>query len=92
MPTRWSKAQGSWQARVEAGAAEARRLMRASNPAVIPRNHLVHQALAAAESGDLGPFTRLLDVVRTPGQLPDDARCTQPPRPAERVQQIFCGT
>ena len=31
-----------------------------ANPAVIPRNHVVEQALAAAHKDDLGPFDRLL--------------------------------
>ena len=36
------------------------------NPAYIPRNHRVEEALAAATAGDLDPFLRLLDVVRRP--------------------------
>jgi uncharacterized protein YdiU (UPF0061 family) len=36
------------------------------NPAYIPRNHLVEEALSAATSGDLAPFRQLLDVVRRP--------------------------
>ncbi|VXB40299.1 Protein adenylyltransferase SelO [Arthrobacter sp. 9AX] len=41
-------------------------LMDRVNPAYIPRNHLVEEALAAATAGDLGPFNRLVDVVRAP--------------------------
>jgi len=66
--------------------------MQASNPAVIPRNHKVNEALAAAESGDLQPFEQLLDAVRNPGDTPADTRDTQPPQPSERVLQTFCGT
>lgn len=36
------------------------------NPAYIPRNHLVEEALAAATDGDLGPLGRLLDAVTRP--------------------------
>ncbi|MCB1027338.1 MAG: hypothetical protein KDB24_06200, partial [Microthrixaceae bacterium] len=36
------------------------------NPAYIPRNHLVAEALAAATEGDLDPFDRLLGVVTRP--------------------------
>ena len=36
------------------------------NPAYIPRNHLVEEALAAATEGDLDPLKRLLDAVAAP--------------------------
>lgn len=36
------------------------------NPAYIPRNHLVEEALAAATDGDLGPLGRLLEAVTRP--------------------------
>ena len=40
--------------------------LRSANPAVIPRNHLVEAALAAAETGDMTPFEGLLAEVRRP--------------------------
>ena len=52
-----------WLARVGAGW-EAR--LEAANPAVIPRNHRVEEALDAASAGDLGPFEALLAAVRDP--------------------------
>ena len=85
-----------WRARLALEGAEvADRLtaMRAENPAVIPRNHLVEEALAAAvERGDLSPFEALLDVLMRPFEEPGDARFTQPAGPQERVYQTFCGT
>ena len=48
--------------------------MRAVNPAVIPRNHRVEQALAAAVEGDLAPFGALLDAVRAPFAEGEGAR------------------
>jgi uncharacterized protein YdiU (UPF0061 family) len=39
------------------------------NPAYIPRNHLVEAALDAATDGDLGPFHRILEVVRRPFEV-----------------------
>lgn len=36
------------------------------NPAYVPRNHLVEEALAAATAGDLVPLERLLDAVTSP--------------------------
>ncbi len=52
-----------WRGRLEAGAAAR---MRAANPAVIPRNHQVEEALAAATVGDMGPFHALLAAVTEP--------------------------
>ena len=52
-----------WQARRGAGWQAA---MAAANPSVIPRNHLVEQALSAATAGDMAPFEALLAAVRTP--------------------------
>jgi uncharacterized protein YdiU (UPF0061 family) len=52
-----------WRSRCGEGAAE--RLAR-TNPAVIPRNHKVEEALAAATDGDMAPFEALLAAVRTP--------------------------
>ncbi|WPL18625.1 hypothetical protein Thiowin_03705 [Thiorhodovibrio winogradskyi] len=46
--------------------AERSQMMRQANPAVIPRNHRVEQALDAAVEGDMKPFERLLAVVRRP--------------------------
>ena len=67
--------------------------MRSTNPAVIPRNHLVHQALVAAERGDLAPFETLLSAVRRPyDDGPDAAKFMVPPEPEQRVLQTFCGT
>jgi uncharacterized protein YdiU (UPF0061 family) len=77
------------------GAADQRRaLMRAANPAFIPRNHLVEEALAAAaNSGDLSPFEALLTVLSKPyEEQPTFARYADPPRPEQVVHQTFCGT
>ena len=46
--------------------AEAATRMRRANPVVIPRNHRVEAALAAAEAGDLAPFTALVAALREP--------------------------
>jgi uncharacterized protein YdiU (UPF0061 family) len=42
--------------------------LRRANPLVVPRNHKVEEALTAAEAGDLGPFERLVAVLRAPFQ------------------------
>jgi uncharacterized protein YdiU (UPF0061 family) len=68
--------------------------MRARNPFVIPRNHLVEAALtAASEEGDMAPFNTLLGVLARPyDERPGHERHRAPPRPEERVVATFCGT
>ncbi len=68
--------------------------MRAKNPAFIPRNHMVEEAIAAAvERDDLAPFERLVEVLARPFEdQPDAPRHAQPPRAEERVLATFCGT
>jgi len=68
--------------------------MRAVNPAFIPRNHRVEQALdAAIEYGDFSPFAELLTVLSRPYE--DQAvfaDYANPPDANERVFRTFCGT
>ena len=67
--------------------------MRHANPAVIPRNHLVEEALAAAaEHDDLAPFEALLAVLRQPFTPPEDLRYAQPAMGGMPGYQTFCGT
>lgn len=68
--------------------------LRAANPAVIPRNHLVEAAIRAGEDkNDFSVFHALLDEVTRPfDDRPDGSSYTQPPQPHEVVQQTFCGT
>ncbi len=85
-----------WRARraAQGRADEAEALMRAANPVVIPRNHLVEQALkAASESGDLAPFDALLQVLARPYDMREGLEPFRaPPQPHERVHATFCGT
>jgi uncharacterized protein YdiU (UPF0061 family) len=68
--------------------------MRSHNPAVIPRNYLVEEALEAAiERGDLSLMTQLLDVLSRPfDDPPEHGGYHLPPEPSERGYQTFCGT
>jgi serine/tyrosine/threonine adenylyltransferase len=69
-------------------------VMRAVNPAFIPRNHLVEEALSAAvETGDFSRFDNLLTVLSRPfDDQPIHRRYGEPPRPDQVVHQTFCGT
>jgi uncharacterized protein YdiU (UPF0061 family) len=68
--------------------------MRNVNPAFIPRNHRVEQALKAAiEHEDFSPFADLLTVLSRPYEDQESfADYAKPPRTSERVFQTFCGT
>lgn len=84
----------TWRARLaeEGGEPAARAAaMRAVNPAVIPRNHLVEAALEAAiVRDDLGPFESLLESLARPFE--DQPGADAPPVPSEAPYMTFCGT
>jgi serine/tyrosine/threonine adenylyltransferase len=86
-----------WRSRLVADRVEPNaraHAMRNVNPAFIPRNHRVEQALAAAiEYGDFSPFAELLMVLSRPYE--DQAAFADyanPPHAGERVFRTFCGT
>jgi uncharacterized protein YdiU (UPF0061 family) len=64
------------------------------NPAFIPRNHRVEQAIRAAEDdGNLAPFDELVNVLAAPYEdQPDCEWFEDPPHSEEIVKQTFCGT
>lgn len=73
---------------------ESNQLMRGNNPAVIPRNHRVEEALEAAEiDGDFSIMEKLLNVLACPYAYSDeqDEFSTLPP-PLARPYRTFCGT
>ena len=91
-----------WQARcvqddVESGTGGSDRAarLRAVNPWIIPRNHRVEEALAAAsEQDDLAPFEELLPALRQP--FVEQAALSRYAEPAPLAvtagYQTFCGT
>jgi uncharacterized protein YdiU (UPF0061 family) len=68
--------------------------MNSVNPAYIPRNHLVEQAINAfVEQQDNTLMNELLSVLKHPyEQQKNTKHLQQPPSPEERVLQTFCGT
>ena len=71
----------------------SRSLMRAHNPAVIPRNHRVEEALAAAGEGDFTVMEKLLEALASPYEdRPEHADYRQPPPPSAHPYRTFCGT
>ena len=64
-----------------------------ANPAYIPRNHLVEEALAAATTGDLEPLEQLLVVTASPySERPGLDRYAEPAPDSCGNYQTFCGT
>jgi uncharacterized protein YdiU (UPF0061 family) len=58
-----------WKVRLERqhySTTEVVDVMRRANPVIIPRNHRVEEALVAAQSGNLTPLHRLLEVLSQP--------------------------
>ncbi len=67
--------------------------MRAANPAVIPRNHRVEEALSAAEEhDDLSVLHRLLAALASPYEAGPEAAPYQDPPPDDCNYRTFCGT
>ncbi|REK71893.1 protein adenylyltransferase SelO [Paenibacillus paeoniae] len=88
---------GHWQERLgrqTKSAEDAHQLMRASNPAVIPRNHRVEAALeAAVERGDLSVLEKLLTVLRNPyAHTVEQDEYAAPAEPTTYPYRTFCGT
>lgn len=95
-PTGFDAWAADWQARTardQADPADLPRRLKAANPAFIPRNHLVEQAIQAAVAGDYAPFERLVSVTARPfDDQPDAADLMAPATPDQAVRQTFCGT
>ena len=86
----------AWRARLDRQpqpVTEAAALLRRTNPLVIPRNHRVEEALAAAVAGEMAPFEKLLDAVTHPF---DDTAANRPYRDGPPSgcgpYKTFCGT
>lgn len=86
-----------WQARLgrqQESKTAAHQLMRDANPAVIPRNHRVEEALdAAVQHEDLSVMERLLDALSRPyAHAPEQADYCTVPAGTTRPYRTFCGT
>lgn len=85
-----------WQARLgrqKESKNASHELMKRSNPAVIPRNHRVEEALDAAEKGDYSVMERLLNALSNPySHSPEQADYTTLPAKCSNPYRTFCGT
>ena len=87
---------GVWQSRRQnnrSDTTESAAAMQRANPVVIPRNHQVARAIAAAESGDSSQLTACYERWQTPFEWQtDDSDWAAGPTDQERVTRTFCGT
>lgn len=90
----WHKLWQDRLARQQESKDSSRQLMRDSNPAVIPRNHRVEEALeAAVKRGDYSVMERLNDVLANPyNHSLEQADYTRMPEQSTEPYRTFCGT
>jgi serine/tyrosine/threonine adenylyltransferase len=86
-----------WRARLTRETSEPQvraEAMRQVNPAFIPRNHRIEQAIVAAvEHGDFEPFATLSAVLSQPYRPQERFESyADAPQPGERIHETFCGT
>jgi uncharacterized protein YdiU (UPF0061 family) len=86
-----------WQSRLERqeeSEDESHQLMRDNNPAVIPRNHRVEEALEnAVEKGNYSLMVKLIDVLSNPfAHSAEQAEYSKVPEPSGCPYRTFCGT
>lgn len=86
-----------WQKRLgrqQESESDSHQLMRNSNPALIPRNHRVEEALeAAVEREDYSVMEHLLDALSNPyAHCPEQAEYSTLPELSTRPYRTFCGT
>jgi len=75
------------------GDTDRKSAMEAVNPAYIPRNHLVEEAIRDALNQDFGLFEKLLKVYKEPFKYqPEFKHFMKPPLAHQKVHQTFCGT
>tara|TARA_B100001121_G_C18671195_1_gene613945 strand:- start:529 stop:1980 length:1452 start_codon:yes stop_codon:yes gene_type:complete len=68
------------------------KLMRLTNPLVIPRNHKVEEVLEAANKNDLEPINKLLEILKKPYSEQKDILDFQSLPLLDKKYQTFCGT
>ncbi len=86
-----------WQAKLERqeeSKEQSLQLMHTANPAIIPRNHRVEEALeAAVEKGDYSVMEKLLEVLKDPyAYTAEQDEFAVPPEPSQQPYRTFCGT
>ncbi len=82
-----------WLEQWKAAGAPDSEMMARANPVIIPRNHRVEEAIAAAYQGDFSVFNRITEALRNPFSVTSENETLEDaPRPDEVVEATFCGT
>ena len=73
---------------------KAQDLMKKNNPIIIPRNHLVEDAIEEAGNGNINSFQKLLHIISNPYNQQDNLeKYMKPPEASfEENFQTYCGT
>jgi uncharacterized protein YdiU (UPF0061 family) len=69
------------------------KLMRSTNPMVIPRNHKIEESLMLANDGDLTLFNKVIKILKNPyhvNKVDFEFRSTAPY--SDKKYKTFCGT
>tara|TARA_S200000501_G_scaffold278256_1_gene262176 strand:- start:1208 stop:2668 length:1461 start_codon:yes stop_codon:yes gene_type:complete len=93
-PTLFDEWLNKWKARTgKEGNQEIQTEMISNNPAIIPRNHIVEQAINEATDGNFNLFRKLVTETANPFDLNAvNIDLAKKPRPDQTVRQTFCGT
>ena len=91
---RWRERCAQDEAAGAPGGSERVARMRRASPRIIPRNHLVEEALAAATEGHMAPFEQLLAALLRPFDEAPELAAYAMPAAAEvtAAYETFCGT
>ena len=86
-----------WQERLtrqDESKADSQQLMQNSNPAIIPRNHRVEEAIeAAVENGDYSVMENLLNILSNPyTHSEEQTDFNTVPVESNQPYRTFCGT
>ncbi|OCA83210.1 hypothetical protein A8F94_19045 [Bacillus sp. FJAT-27225] len=92
--TEWLERWEARRGRQEPSRDDSHELMKSSNPAVIPRNYRVEEALeAAVKNDDFSVMERLLDALSNPyAHIPEQEEYCKLAPTSDRPYRTFCGT
>lgn len=86
----------SWKERIKRqqySNEEITNLMKEYNPAIIPRNHRVEEAIDAANEGNLDVAINLINAISKPySHSKEQVVYSKPPKPSKYPYRTFCGT
>ncbi len=88
----WKK---RWQERIlmnQGSFEKSLKLMRKTNPHVIPRNYKVEEALEIADNGDYSLVKKILNALKEPYKTSNEKFNYQNPGPKKENYKTFCGT